>query len=77
MKKLDIKQLDEKDEEIAGTLISFGMSRPVARILSYLQNVNEATSVELEMRTETSISNRGYCVGGSTLMLRFSKVCGP
>ncbi len=51
MKKLDIKQLDEKDEEIAGALISLGMSRPIARTLSYLQNINEATSVELEMGT--------------------------
>jgi predicted transcriptional regulator len=51
MKKLDIKQLDEKDEEIADALISLGMSRLVARTLSYLQNKNEATSVELEMGT--------------------------
>jgi predicted transcriptional regulator len=51
MKKLDIKQLDEKDEEIAGALISLGMKRPFARTLSYLQLVNEATSVELEMGT--------------------------
>jgi len=51
MKKLDIKQLDEKDKEITDTLISLGMSRPIARTLSYLQRVNEATSVELEIET--------------------------
>lgn len=48
MKKLDIGQLDDKDEEIADALISLGMNRYVARTLSYLQNVDEATSVELE-----------------------------
>ncbi len=51
MKTLTIKQLDKKDEEIASTLISLGMSRYVARTLSYLQNVNEATSMELERGT--------------------------
>ena len=48
MKTLNIKQLDEKDEEIADALIAIGMSRNVARTLSYLQNVDKATSVELE-----------------------------
>ncbi len=48
MKSLTIRQLDEKDEEIADALISLGMSRNVARILSYFQNKNEVTSVELE-----------------------------
>jgi predicted transcriptional regulator len=48
MKSLTIRQLDEKDEEIADALISLGMSRNVARILSYLQSSNEVTSVELE-----------------------------
>ncbi len=48
MKSLTIRQFDEKDEEIADALISLGISRNVARILSYLQNKNEVTSVELE-----------------------------
>jgi predicted transcriptional regulator len=52
MKTLKMKQLDEKDEEIADTLISLGMSRPVARVLSYLKNVNEVISIELERGTE-------------------------
>ncbi len=51
MKALTIKQLDKKDEEIADALISLGMSRPIARILSCLHNGNEATSVELERET--------------------------
>ncbi len=48
MKTFEIKQLDDKDEKIADALISLGMSRPVARTLSYLQDVNEATTIELE-----------------------------
>jgi predicted transcriptional regulator len=63
MKTLTIKQLDKKDEEIIDTLISLGMSRPVARILSYLKNVNEVKSIELERGTglrqpEVSIAMR-------------------
>ena len=48
MRNVIVKQLDEKDEEIADALMAIGMSRNIARTLSYLQNVNEATSVELE-----------------------------
>jgi len=48
MRNVIVKQLDEKDEEIADALVAIGMSRNIARTLSYLQNVNEATSVELE-----------------------------
>jgi predicted transcriptional regulator len=48
MKSLNVKQLDEKDEEIADALIAIGMSRNIARTLSYLHNVDSATSVELE-----------------------------
>ena len=48
MKALKIKQLAEKDEEIADILISLGMSRNMAMSLTYLQNMNSATSVDLE-----------------------------
>jgi predicted transcriptional regulator len=48
MKTLKIKQLDEKDEEIADTLIFLGMGRNVAMTLAYMQNTNSATSLELE-----------------------------
>jgi predicted transcriptional regulator len=46
-----MKQIDEKNEEIVDTLISLGMKRPIARVLSYLKNRNEVTSVELERET--------------------------
>ena len=51
MKKLNINQLDEKEEEIADALIFLGLGRPVARTLAYLNNGNEATSVALETGT--------------------------
>ena len=46
-----MKQIDEKNEEIADVFISLGMRRPIARVLSYLKNGNEVTSVELERET--------------------------
>jgi predicted transcriptional regulator len=48
MKTIEMKQLDEKDEEIADALISLGMSRHAALTLAYMQNVKSATSIELE-----------------------------
>ena len=48
MEKRNIEQLDDKHEEIADALIAIGMSRNIARTLSYLQNVDNATSVDLE-----------------------------
>jgi len=48
MKTITIKQLNEKNEEIADKLISLGMSRPIARVLSYLKYADKATTVELE-----------------------------
>ncbi len=51
MKKLNINQLDDSDEEIVGILISSGMSRPVARTLTYLKKVDTATAIELEKVT--------------------------
>jgi predicted transcriptional regulator len=48
MKTIVVKQLDEKDEEIADALISLGMSRNAALTLVYMQNANSATSLELE-----------------------------
>ena len=63
MKKLDINQLDDGDEELAEILISSGLSRPVARTLAYLKKVDTATSVDLERGTglrqpEVSIAMR-------------------
>lgn len=51
MKNLDVKQLDEKEEEIADALISLALSRNVAMTLAYLQNTNAATSFDLERAT--------------------------
>src|SRR3990170_8479482 len=48
MKAIDVKQLDEKDEEIADALISLGMSRNAAMTLAYMQIANSATSLDLE-----------------------------
>jgi len=43
-----MKKLDKKDEEIADALISLGMSRNEAMTLAYLQNMNSASTIELE-----------------------------
>jgi len=51
MKKINIKQLDKNEEEIADALISLGLGRTVARTLAYLNNGDEATSVALEKGT--------------------------
>jgi len=51
MKTLEINRLDDDDEGITDILMSLGMSRPVARTLTYLQKVDTATSVELERGT--------------------------
>ncbi len=48
MKTITIRQLDKKSEEIADELISLGIKRPIARILSYLKLTDETTSVDLE-----------------------------
>ena len=48
MKNLKIKQLDEKGEEIADALMSLGLSRNISMSLAFLQNMNTATSLDLE-----------------------------
>lgn len=48
MKNLKIKQLDEKGEEIADALMSLGLSRNISMSLAFLQNMNIATSLDLE-----------------------------
>jgi predicted transcriptional regulator len=52
MKNLEVKHFDEQDEEIVDDLITLGLSRPIARVLAYLQQVHEVTSSELEMGTD-------------------------
>ncbi|MCJ7615002.1 MAG: hypothetical protein MUO43_00475 [Desulfobacterales bacterium] len=51
MKKLNINQLNKKEEEISDALISLGLGRTVARTLAYLNNGEEVTSVALEKGT--------------------------
>jgi predicted transcriptional regulator len=63
MKSVVRNQLDEKGEEIADVLTSLGLSRPIAKTLSYLKDLREVTSVELERVTglrqpEVSIAMR-------------------
>ncbi|HLB71300.1 MAG: transcriptional regulator protein [Candidatus Methanoperedens sp.] len=63
MKSTVRKQFDETDEEITDVLNSLGLSRPIAKTLSYLRNLKEATSVDLERVTglhqpEVSIAMR-------------------
>jgi predicted transcriptional regulator len=48
MKTIQIKQFDEKDERIAEALISLGMNKNVAMALTFLQNMNAATSTDIE-----------------------------
>jgi predicted transcriptional regulator len=48
MKNLKIKQLDEKGEEIADALMSLGLSRNISMSLAFLENMNTATSLDLE-----------------------------
>jgi len=63
MKKLNINQFDEKEEEIANALVSLGLGRVVARTLAFLNDGEEATSVALEQgsglrQPEVSIAMR-------------------
>jgi predicted transcriptional regulator len=52
MKNLEVKHFDEKEEEIVDALISLGLSRPIAKMLTYLRQANEVKSRELEMGTD-------------------------
>ena len=63
MKKLNINQFDDKEEEITDALISLGLGRAVARTLAFLNDGEEATSVVLEQgsglrQPEVSIAMR-------------------
>jgi predicted transcriptional regulator len=48
METPDLKQLDKNNREIATILISLGMKKKTAKMLVYLQNVYEASVVEIE-----------------------------
>ena len=51
IKQSVVKMLDEKDLEFVGILRSLNVSRKVATLITYLSNVDEATSREIEMET--------------------------
>ena len=52
MKNQSVKVLDIADEEFADTLIGLGLKRNVAKTLTYLKNVEEVTSREIEMGSD-------------------------
>lgn len=52
MKSLPIKVFDITDEEFANTLMGLGLKRNVAKTLTYLKNVDEVTSREIEMASD-------------------------
>jgi predicted transcriptional regulator len=57
MKESTVKVLDDKDLEFAETLRSLGVQRNVAILITYLANVEEASSRDIEM-AQTSGSPR-------------------
>ena len=52
MKESTVKVLDDKDLEFAETLRSLGVQRNVAILITYLANVDEASSREIEMGSD-------------------------
>ena len=63
IKQTSVKELDEKDLEFVEALRSLKVPRNVATLITYLSNVDEATSREIEMGTnlrqpEVSIAMR-------------------
>jgi len=52
MKSLSVNVLDKADEEFADTLIELGLKRNVAKVLTYLKNVKEVTSRDLEVGSD-------------------------
>lgn len=54
MKERSVNVLDDEDLEFADILHSFGMQRKAALIVTYLANVGEASSREIEQATQMS-----------------------
>ncbi len=52
MKESTVKVLDDTDLEFAETLRSLGVQRNVAILITYLANVDEASSREIEMGSD-------------------------
>lgn len=52
MRESTVKVLDDKDMEFVETLRSLGVPRNVATLITFLANVNEASSREIEMGSD-------------------------
>jgi len=52
MKKFAMKVLDDTDREILHVLKSLGVQRKEATLITYLMNVDEATSREIELGSD-------------------------
>jgi predicted transcriptional regulator len=52
MKESTVKILDDKDMEFVETLRSLGVPRSVATLITFLANVDEASSREIEMGSD-------------------------
>ncbi len=52
MKTQPVNVLDQVDEEFAETLVHLGLKRNVAKVLTYLKNIGEVTSRDLEMGSD-------------------------
>jgi len=52
MRESTVKILDDKDMEFVETLRSLGVPRNVATLITFLANVNEASSREIEMGSD-------------------------
>ena len=66
MKEFEVNVLDEDDQRFIDALKDLGMSRNIATTLTYLTNVSEASSQEIEMSTglrqpEVSVAMRNMC----------------
>jgi predicted transcriptional regulator len=51
MRAFIVRTLDDRDREFVETLHKLGIHQNVAAIITYLMNVNEATSKQIEMGT--------------------------
>ncbi|MCL7415337.1 MAG: transcriptional regulator protein [ANME-2 cluster archaeon] len=52
MKDQSVSVLDVRDEEFADTLMGLGLKRNVAKALTYLKNMDEVTSREIEIGSD-------------------------
>ena len=84
MKHTDIKVLDENDMEFIEALRSLDVPRNVAMLITFLANVSEASSREIEMATgmrqpEVSIAMRTLrkIIGSQSARSRQREKVGP